>query len=147
MIPVLGQCPGHVAAEIALADGRRVEVGDDPATKHHEQPVGQTDQLLEVGGDEQRGEAGSSGIAQDVPDHRLRADVDAAGGMGGDEHGRLGEHLPPDDQLLLIAARQREGTHVDARRAHVEAATTSSARLRQASRSISPWSVNSELAW
>ena len=52
----------------------------------------------------------------------LGADVDAACRVGGDQHGRLGEHLPSDDQLLLVAARQRERTHVDARRAHVEAA-------------------------
>ena len=48
----------------------------------------------------------------------LRADVDAAGRVGGDEHPRLAAHLAADHQLLLVAAGQREGGHVDAGGAH-----------------------------
>ena len=40
--------------------------------------------------------------------------------MGGDEHGGIGHELSPDDQLLLIAARQRVGRDVDARGSDVE---------------------------
>ena len=91
------------------------------AAQHDEQAVGQADQLLEVGGDEQRAESLRPGVAQDVPDHGLRADVDAAGRVGGDEHQRVAHHLAADDQLLLVAARQRERGDLDPWGAHVEA--------------------------
>ena len=55
------------------------------------------------------------GLADVVPDRRLRADVDAAGRVRGDQHLRLVAHLPADDELLLVAAGQRAGRHVDAR--------------------------------
>ncbi len=61
-----------------------------------------------------------TGVAQDVPDHRLGADVDTASGMCGDQYLGLGGHLASDDQLLLVATRQGERRHVDARGAHVE---------------------------
>ena len=56
---------------------------------------------------------------------------------------RLGQHLAPDDQLLLVAAGQREArtSMLGVRTSKLR--TTSSARRRQASRSISPCSVNS----
>ena len=59
--------PGHVRAELDRGDRRRVELGDDPAAQHHEQPVGQADQLLEVGRDEQRGQAGRTGRRAGCP--------------------------------------------------------------------------------
>src|SRR5215218_2764867 len=48
--------PGHVRAELDRGDRRWVDLGHDPPAQHHEQPVGETDQLLEVGRDEQRGQ-------------------------------------------------------------------------------------------
>ena len=41
-------------------------------------------------------------------------------GCDGDRAPSGRRHLAPDDQLLLVAARQRERRHLDARRAHVE---------------------------
>ena len=78
----------------------------------HVEGVGQADQLLEVGRDEQHGEVGGPGLAEVVPDGGLGADVDASGGLGGDEHRRVGHHLAADDELLLVAAGQREGGDV-----------------------------------
>ena len=49
----------------------------------------------------------------------LRADVDAAGRVGGDEQDRVAAHLAADDELLLVAAGQRAGGDVDRRGAHV----------------------------
>src|SRR3546814_13249767 len=66
------------------------------------------------------GQAGGTGIAELVPDGGLRTHVDAAGGVGGDEHLRLGFHLPADDQLLLVAAGERVGGHLDPGRARSE---------------------------
>ncbi len=83
------------------------------------EPVGQADQLVEVGRDEQHREPGRAGGPQVVPDGRLGADVDAPGRVGGDEQLRLTAHLPAHDELLLVAARQGGGEDVDPGRAHV----------------------------
>src|SRR5690349_23435545 len=39
----------------------------------------------------------------------FRSDVDAAGGVGGDHDPGLGHELAADDELLLVAARERFG--------------------------------------
>ena len=62
----------------------RVERADQPAAQQHLDRVGQADQLVEVGGDQQHGEPGAASLADVVPDLRLGADVDAAGRVGGD---------------------------------------------------------------
>ena len=65
-------------------------------------------------------DAEAPGLPQGLPDGGLGADVDAAGGLRGDQHGGVGDHLAADDELLLVAARQGVGGHVDAGRADVE---------------------------
>ncbi len=52
---------GHVRAEFGGGDGRRVEFGDDPTAQHHQQPVGQADQFVEVGRDQQHRRARARG--------------------------------------------------------------------------------------
>ena len=49
----------------------------------------------------------------------LGADVDAAGRVRGDQQDRVAAHLAADDELLLVAARERPGGGVDAGRADV----------------------------
>ena len=61
----------------------------------------------------------AAGGADRVPDRRLRADVDAAGGVARDQQRQLAAHLAADDELLLVAAGQRAGQRVDAGRADV----------------------------
>ena len=107
------------SAELLGGRGRRVEPGHHPTAVHDEERVGQADQLLEIGRDEHRGQTGGPRRPQLVPDRRLRADVDPSGGVGCDQCGRSGHELPADEQLLLVAARQRLRGHLDARRAHV----------------------------
>ena len=60
-----------------------------------------------------------AGVAHVVPDRGLGADVDAAGRVRGDQQPRVAAHLAADDQLLLVAAGQRDGGDVDAGRADV----------------------------
>ena len=67
---------------------RTRQLGDQPAGPHHQHPVGQAEDLLDLVRDEQdrhpvRGEAD-----QHVVDVALRPDVDAAGRLVGDEHAR-----------------------------------------------------------
>ena len=113
-----------VAPVIAAPSSSRVTVSgskspDEASAQDDPDRVGQADQLLEVGRDEQDREAVASGPLELVPDRRLGADVDAAGRVCGDEHLGLATHLAADDELLLVAAGQRAGGHVDRRGADV----------------------------
>ena len=54
-----------------------------------------------------------------VPDRGLRTHIDPTGRMRRDEDLRGVAHLPPDDELLLVAAGQRTRRHLDAGRADV----------------------------
>ena len=67
---------------------RGVEGGDQPAAQHHVQGVRQADQLVEVGGDQQDAQPLGAGVLEQLPDRRLRADVDAAGRVRRDEQPR-----------------------------------------------------------
>ena len=115
--PGAGAC--HIRAEVGRGDFRRVEPGDDLAPKHHKERVGKPDQLLEVGRNEQNPETATTGFSDVVPHCCLRTDIDAASGMGGEEQSGLREHLATDDELLLVAARERMRLDVDPGRAHV----------------------------
>ena len=53
-----------------------------------------------------------AGVADPVPDGRLRADVHAPRGVRGDQHAGAGLQLAADDELLLVAAGQRAGQRV-----------------------------------
>ena len=67
----------------------RVEGGHQPAAQHHVQGVRQTDQLVEVGRDQQDAHPLGPGVLEQLPDGRLRADVDPAGRVGGDQQPRV----------------------------------------------------------
>ena len=75
---------GHVGPEVSRGDLGRIERGDEAASNMTTMRVGQTDQLVEIGGDQQRGEPGGPCGPDVVPDLGLRSDVDAAGRVGGD---------------------------------------------------------------
>src|SRR5262249_44825815 len=93
--------------------------GEEAAAVDHAQGVGQADQLVQVGRDEQHAHALVAGPADVVPDRGLGADVDAAGGVGRDQHlGRVA-HLAADDELLLVTAGQGARRHGDTRGADV----------------------------
>ena len=44
---------------------------------------------------------------EDVVDGALRADVDATGGLVGDQHARLAKQHAREERLLLVTARER----------------------------------------
>lgn len=119
VLQVAGGGAGHGRAQLLGGDRGRIGVGDQAAPVHDPQRVGEADQLVEVGGDQQDRQPLAAGLADLVPDLRLRADVDAARRVGGDEQLGVVAHLAADDQLLLVAAGERGGGHVDAGRAHV----------------------------
>ena len=79
-------------------------------------PVGQAEDLLDLVRDEQDRHPVRRQADQHVVDVALRADVDAAGRLVGDEHPGLDEQRPGEQQLLLVAAGQRPGRRLEQRR-------------------------------
>ena len=71
--------------------------------------IRQADQFVEVGGDQQHADPAVAHRAQLVPDGGLRADVDATCRVRSEEHASFAGELAADDELLLVAPRQREG--------------------------------------
>ena len=63
----------------------RVERADQPAAEDDLDPVGEADQLVEVGRDQQHRQAVAAGRLDVLPDRGLGADVDAAGRVRGDQ--------------------------------------------------------------
>ena len=117
---LLQRSTGHVRPEVAGCHGGGIEGGHQSAAKHDHDGVGQPDQFVEVGADQQCGQTGSACCPELVPHCGLGADIDTTGRMRRDQHRRVGAHLAPDDQLLLVAARQCVGGHVDVGSANVE---------------------------
>ena len=94
------------------------QLADDPARAHHEHAVGEPEDLLELGGDEQHAEAVVGQRHEQVVDRPLGADVDPARGLVGDEHLRPAQQHAREEQLLLVAARQRARRRAGAVRPH-----------------------------
>jgi len=90
------------------------ELAGDAAAAHHEDAVGEAEELGELGGDEQDALACGGEFAQEGVDFGLGADVDAARGFVDDEQARVGEEPARDEELLLVAAGEGRGGGVRA---------------------------------
>ena len=110
------------AARIALArHGLAGELGDDPAAPHDEHAMGEAEDLLELGRDQDDAEPVGREARDEVVDGALRADVDAARGLVRDHHARLAQQRPGEQHLLLIASRERAHRRAVGRAADVAA--------------------------
>ena len=81
------------------------QLADDPPGVQHDDAVGEGQQLVEILGDQQHAAAGVAQAAQLVVDVGVGADVEAPGGLGGDEERRAGQR-PGEQHLLQVAARE-----------------------------------------
>ena len=79
-------------------------------------PVGQAEDLLDLVRDQQDRHAVRRQADHHVVDVALRADVDPAGRLVGDEHAGSDEQRPREEQLLLVATGQRPGRRLEQRR-------------------------------
>ena len=104
-----GTCPPSIATP--SSSSRRVgrQLGHDPALVDHEHAVGERADLLQLERDEQHAAAGVALLEQPPVDELDRADVEPARRLRGDRDLRLLGELARDDDLLLVAARQRAG--------------------------------------
>ena len=97
---------GHQPPELGGGHVRVAEAGD-PALVHDRDPVGQRVDLVELGGDDDHGDAVVA-LLDDPAVHELdRPDVEAAGRLARDQHLVLAPDLPGQDDLLLVAAGER----------------------------------------
>ena len=69
--------------------------------------MGEPEDLLELRGDQEHAEAVGGEARDEVVDRALRADVDAARRLVGDQHARAAQERPREQHLLLVAARER----------------------------------------
>ena len=110
------QVPDRVARGLGPRDD-----ADHPAAVQHADPVGEGEDLVELGRHQQHGRPGVAHLDDATVDELDRPDVEPAGGLGDDEQPGLARQLAGDDDLLLVAPGQRGDRGVDARRAHVVA--------------------------
>ena len=96
-----------VVAGLAIVERGARRFAGDLAVRHHEDAIGRGQQLGELGGDHEYRLAARGEIAHQRDDLGLGADVDAARRLIEDEDVRLGVEPFADDDLLLIAARER----------------------------------------
>ena len=74
--------------------------------------IGEAQQLLELGGNDEDRRALRGDVAQDRVDRGARADIDALGRLVENQHLRLQQQPARDDDLLLHAAREIEQVRI-----------------------------------
>ena len=92
---------GRTASSVAAAVGSSPTIG---ACAHDDDPVGEAEQLGQLGGDHQDGDAGRGQLVDQPVDLELGADVDAAGRLVQDQDARLARQPAGEHHLLLVAA-------------------------------------------
>ena len=96
------------------------ELADDLPFVDDEDPVREREDLLELERDQQDA-AALVALLDEAPVHELdRPDVEAARRLRGDQHARVAVDLAGEDDLLLVATRERAGARLRAAAAHVE---------------------------
>ena len=92
------------AGEHVLRDFLTAELAVDAALEHRNRAIGQLDNLLDVGGDHQHGNARILELTDDVIHIASCRRIDAAGRLVEDDDLRAGGQAARDDDLLLVAA-------------------------------------------
>ena len=105
----LATAGGHEQADLFLVRGPAVERRDQLAAIHDRDPVGQLEDLVELGRDEQDRRSGVTHLDRPAMDEFDAADVEPARRLV--ENKELGgaAELARHDGLLLVAARKRVG--------------------------------------
>ena len=94
---------------------------DDLALADDEDPVGETEHLLDLAGDDHDGDAAVGQRTDQLVDLGAGADVDAAGGLVEQQHPAVAQQPPGQHDLLLVAAGQGAHRAGDAVGTYVEA--------------------------
>ena len=112
---------GHQQAELALVRRVGPALAGDAAAAHHQDAVGQREDLVELDRDQQDRLAGVAQRDEAAVDELDRADVDAARRLADEQHLRVALDLARQHDLLLVAAGEFGGLQPRRRRADVVA--------------------------
>ena len=78
------------------------------AVRQYDDAVGNRFDLFQLGGDDDDGKPFVGVVVDDLEDLRLRTDIDASARLIEQQDLRLRQETLADDDLLLVAARERE---------------------------------------
>ena len=111
----------HHQAERALVGAAGRHLAHDAAGEHHQDAVGERQDLVELDRDHQHGAALVAALHQLAMDEFDGADIDAARRLADQQHLGLARHLARQHQLLLVAAGEARRAQAGRARPHVEA--------------------------
>jgi hypothetical protein len=97
----------HVGTECVLGGVGGGHHRDEAAAVHHGDAIGEREHFVQLRGDQEDRLARVARGEELGVDELDGADVHAAGGLRGEQDVEVAPHLARDDDLLLIAARQR----------------------------------------
>src|SRR5229473_5193726 len=121
-IPVRGGCSGigprgagfaldlgahHQLSHAPLVEFGATQLPGDPAFEERVEPIGKSEHLLEVQGDEQNSRSLLSRGKQPGMNRAHRGDVQAPGGLDDDQQLRCEIHLSREDDFLLVPSGER----------------------------------------
>src|SRR5271165_4036819 len=86
---------------------RSFQLSDDDAARKHQRAVTQSSDFFEICRNDDDAETGRERLVEKAVDFGLGADIDACSGILGDQNAPADPEPPPDDNLLLIASRER----------------------------------------
>ena len=112
--------PNHRLSDGMASGGLRIELGHYSAVVHHQQAVGQHQELVEVLGDQQDGDTSSPLGHQEVLDRLDALDVETSGRLGRNHNLRMITQLAPDQQPLQVPTRQSGDRFVQGSGPHAE---------------------------
>ena len=93
--------------DLILTGDATVELADDPPLAHDEHAMRKPQDFLHLGRDEHDGHPRPRERVDELVDRILRADVDPARRLVGNQHPRRPKEPLREQDLLLVAARQR----------------------------------------
>ena len=93
-------------ADAGLRTRTDLDHAGDAAGVHDRDPVGEVDELVEVGRDDEDGDAAIGELADALADRGDRPDVEAVGRLAEDDDARIERELASEDRLLDVAAAE-----------------------------------------
>ena len=97
---------GHQQAERARRGFGARQLADDPPGEQDDDTIRESEQFVEVLGDQQDPAAGVTHPAQLFVDVGVGTDVETTSRLGGDERSRISGECPGEEHLLQVAAGQ-----------------------------------------
>ncbi|GCC49433.1 hypothetical protein chiPu_0033481, partial [Chiloscyllium punctatum] len=99
--------PRHMPADLGEVGFAGPGLVDERAVEHHDQPIRQLQELVEVFADQKHRRATVAGGHDLGMDLRHRSEVEPEAGIGGDQHFDVARQLACQHRALHVAAGER----------------------------------------